>query len=59
MYPIVSVNVNSMSEKRFHNVHITSRAGQCQGALSLPRNCFGVCTLKEKEKTKKKTNEHQ
>ena len=57
MYPIVSVNVNSVSEKRLHNVHITSRAGQSQGALSLPRNCFGVCTLKEKEK--KTPNEHQ
>lgn len=37
-----------MSEKRLNNVHITSRASQCQGTLSLPRDCFGVCTLKYK-----------
>lgn len=48
MYPVKCVNVYSMSEKRLHNVHVTPGAGQGQGALSLLRNGFGVCTLEQK-----------
>lgn len=44
-YPVIRVDVYSVSQERLHNVHITPRAGQCQGALSLPCNCFWVCTL--------------
>lgn len=56
IYPVISVNVYSVSEKRLNNVHITSRAGQRQGTFSLPRDCIGVCTLKTKQT--KKSHKH-
>lgn len=47
-YPVIHVDVYSVSQERLHNVHITPGARQCQGALSLPCNCFWVCTLRRK-----------
>lgn len=48
VYPVIGVNVHPVSEKRLDDVHVASGAGQGQGALPLPRNSFGVCTLKHK-----------